>query len=115
MDKKILLKKYKAKKSSTIGRLDKNRQPIEFRLSFDEWCMLWEEFGQYPKQPWVLSRKNDLGHYELGNVFIQHNVDNAIDSYGRNPDDYKINQYSFETGYSRRIVKNMIKRGQLIL
>lgn len=44
---------------------------IEMRLSFEEWWELWsphwEERGNYRK---VMCRKNDEGHYEKGNVFI---------------------------------------------
>ena len=112
----ILRKKYLEKVKSTVGRLDKNKNPIEMKLTYLEWCTLWNEFGRLPGQPYVLSRINDTGHYELGNVFIQHNLKNITDAnYRDNEYQHKITNYCIETGYKRSIVKRLIKNGLLKL
>jgi hypothetical protein len=116
MNERSMRRKYTSKKASTKGRVDKNSQPIEMRLTYNEWVNLWQEFGQQPGFPFVLSRTDDLGHYEIGNVFIQHVVDNSTDACGLISDlDKRINEYTIRTGYKRRTVKNMIKRGDLEL
>jgi hypothetical protein len=116
MDKKRLLEKYRAKVASTKGRRDINGNLIEMKLTFDEWCQLWEEAGVMPSRNYVISRKNDIGHYEIGNVYVQHNLHNLTEALTDNSDiEYKITEYAIESGYKRSIVKNMIKRGNLVL
>lgn len=49
---------------------------IEFNISFDEWWSIWEQSGKYEQRgcrrgQYVMSRVNDTGPYEVGNVFIQ--------------------------------------------
>ena len=113
---RLLRKKYLSKIASTKGRLDKNGQLIEMRLTFEEWCMIWIESGHLPQSPYVISRFNDCGHYEVGNVYIQHNLMNISEANGTDTElDIKINQYCIETGYKRRTVKAMIQRGELVL
>jgi len=109
-------RKYTSKKASTKGRIDKNGTPIEMRLTYEEWRRLWQDFGHMPGQPYVLSRTNDVGHYEIGNVFIQHVIGNATDSHGlESALDKRITEYAVSNGYKRRTVKHMIKRGVLEL
>ncbi len=118
MDKfeKILLEKYKSKIHSTVGRVDKLGNAIEMRLTYEEFKILWAEFGRLPGHPYVISRKDDIGHYEINNVFIQHTRDNSTQAMGHNTElDKKINDYCIKTGYKRMIVRNMIKRGELEL
>ena len=116
MDRKILLEKYRLKISSTKGRIDINGNPIEMRLSADQWCQLWEDAGVLPSRTYVISRKNDIGHYEIENVYIQHNLHNVTQALTDNSDiEYKITEYAIKTGYKRRTVKGMIKRGELTL
>jgi hypothetical protein len=113
---KYLREKYRAKIHSTRLRVDKLGNPIEFRLSFEEWSKLWNDAGLLPNRHHVLSRVNDIGHYEVGNVYVNHNLSNLTESLTDNSDDeQKITQYSIESGYKRRIVKGMIKRGDLVL
>lgn len=55
---------------------------IEFRLTFEEWMDIWWNSGHYFERgtyhgQFVMSRFQDLGHYELGNVFIQLSTDNV--------------------------------------
>jgi hypothetical protein len=116
MHQKILLEKYRMKKASTKGRRDTNGDLIEMRLTAEEWCQLWEESGFNPSRDYVISRKNDIGHYEIGNVYIQHNLHNVTEALTNNNDiEYKITEYAIKTGYKRRTVKAMIKRGELVL
>lgn len=117
MNKEQYLKeKYRAKISSTRGRVDKLGNPIEFRLTFEEWVTLWDNAGLLPGRDYVLSRQNDIGHYEIGNVYVNHNLHNVMESLTSNTElDRKITQYSIETGYKRNIVKGMIRRGELEL
>jgi hypothetical protein len=111
-----LLKKYKLKIRSTKGRTDKLGNPIEFKLTFDEWVNIWVEAGKLPNRDYVLSRTNDIGHYEIGNVYVNHALHNVTEALTENTElDQKITQYAIETGYKRRIVKAMIKRGELSL
>ena len=49
---------------------------IEFNLTFKQWWDIWQQSGKWEqrgcrKGQYVMSRKNDIGPYEVGNVFIQ--------------------------------------------
>ena len=73
---------YMAQKDYVRGKIDAAGNPVEFRLSFDEWLNIWEASGKlsqrgHKKGCYVMSRYNDLGHYEVGNVFIQEHSDNV--------------------------------------
>jgi len=101
---------------STKGRKDRNGNPILFLLTYDEWRQLWLNVGVMPGNGWVLSRKNDLGHYEIGNVYVQHNLDNIMEQNGVLSEiDKKINDYCVKYSSKRYTVKGMIKRGELVL
>jgi hypothetical protein len=117
MDKEQYLKdRYRTKRASTKGRVDKLGNLIEFRLSFDEWSKLWNDAGLLPNREYILSRVNDIGHYESGNVYVSHTLLNVTEAMTANTDiEQKITRYSIESGYKRRIVKGMIKRGELVL
>lgn len=116
LNEKFLRKKFLAKIGSTKGRVDKNGDPIEFRLTLDQWCQLWNEAGVLPAQPFVLSRKSDLGHYEIGNVYVSHNLLNVTETLTDQTElNNKITAYAIETGYKRRMIKGMLKRGELEL
>ena len=113
---KLLLEKYRLKIASTKGRVDTNGNAIEMRLTANQWCQLWTEAKVLPSRDYVISRKNDLGHYEIGNVYIQHNLYNVTEALTDNSDiEYRITEYAIKTGYKRRTVKAMIKRGELEL
>lgn len=102
--------------ASTRNRIDKLGNPIEFRLSFDEWCTLWNDAGLLPNRDNILSRKNDIGHYEIDNVYVNHTLHNVVEASTDNSElEQRITQFSIETGYKRRIVKGMIRRGELDL
>jgi len=113
---KFFKKKYTNKVSSTKGRVDKSGKKIEMLLTLEDYIKLYMNKGVYPSRSYVLSRINDEGNYALGNVFIQHNLQNVCDAVGKTSDlDLKINQYCIENDYSRRIVKSLLKRGVLVL
>ena len=112
----ILLKKFKEKQRSTKGRIDKLGNPIEFKLTFEEWKNLWNSADRLPGYPYVVSRKNDIGHYEIDNVYINHNLMNVTESLTKNNEvEQRISQICIETGYKRQIVKRLIKAGKIKL
>lgn len=66
----------------TTPRFDRAGLRIEFNLTFAEWLQVWETSGKLHlrgsrKGCYVMSRRDDLGHYEMGNVFIQRHEDNV--------------------------------------
>jgi len=116
LDEKIMKQKWYSKKASTKNRVDKNGNPIEFLLTFEDYYDLYNTFGKYPSATHVLCRKDDLGHYEKDNVYVAHYLDNLSEAHGLTSDlDKKINEYCKKTGYKRRIVKSMLKRNELVL
>jgi hypothetical protein len=116
MKTQFLLKKYKAKKASTVGRKDKLGNTIEFRLTFEQWCDLWNAADKSPERPWCVCRNNDIGHYEVGNVRIDHNLRNLTESMTDNSDQQqRITDYCISTGYKRSVVRNMMARGKISL
>lgn len=116
LDPKKVKQKWYSKKSSTRNRKDKNGEPIEFLLSFEDYYKLYNDYGKYPSLTYVLCRKNDLGHYEVGNVFVDYFMNNLTSAYGYTTElDNKINKYCEQTGYKRQAVKGMLKRKELVL
>lgn len=66
-------------------RLDVNGDPIEWHLTFDEWLQIWHDSGHWDERgpgrgQYVMSRYDDIGHYEAGNVFIQLGGKNIAES-----------------------------------
>jgi len=60
----------------TNHRNNCKRRGIELRLTIDEWFAIWQASGKWDlygcrKGQYCMSRINDTGHYEVGNVFIQ--------------------------------------------
>lgn len=82
---KIYLDAYKQQRHHCKGRVDRLGNPVEMRLSFEEWLEIWlasghlEERGKRRGQ-YCMSRVNDLGSYEKGNVFIQLATQNLRDA-----------------------------------
>ena len=57
------------------ARVDANGLRIEMRMSFEEWLAVWQASGKLHlrgnrRGGFVMARRNDLGHYEVGNVDI---------------------------------------------
>jgi hypothetical protein len=67
------------KKIDKGNKLDALGNRVEFRISFEDWWEKWKDYfhlrgrgsGKY-----VMSRRNDIGHYEKDNVFVQLSTDN---------------------------------------
>jgi hypothetical protein len=76
-------KKYTAQKHRCKCRKDANGNKIELKLTLNQWIKIWLDSGYYHLRgigpgKYCMSRKNDIGHYENGNVFIQLSVMNLI-------------------------------------
>ena len=70
-------------KRCTEGKLDKAGNPVEMRLTFEQWCDIWVDSGKWGQRgnrrgQYVMARKGDIGHYEVGNVsIILHSENNS--------------------------------------
>lgn len=58
------------------------------KLTFEEWLQIWVDSGHLHERgrkrgQYVMSRVNDLGSYEVGNVFIQTGKQNNRDCWDR--------------------------------
>lgn len=87
------LARYKQQKARTIGRVDANGKPIQFLLTFEDWWDIWQKSGKWAergnkRQQYVMSRKKDLGPYDIDNVEIIRGIDNV--RLGRNPENVSI-------------------------
>lgn len=56
-------------------KLDRNKHKVEMKLTFEEWLSIWISSGKWYlrgklKGQYCMCRINDIGHYEIGNVFI---------------------------------------------
>jgi hypothetical protein len=87
------------------ARFDKDGQRIYMLMSFEEYKKIWNDSGKWSqrgrkKDEYVLSRKNDIGHYEYDNVFIQTTSDNLKDrmTYYKCSDETKIKMSSSQIG-----------------
>jgi len=72
------LKVYKAQKSNARTR------GIPFMLTFEQWMAIWIESGKLDQrgrgaQKFCMCRNNDVGPYEIGNVFIGTGRENVRD------------------------------------
>ena len=80
----------------SIQKRKAKQRKIEWQLSFDEWWNIWQESGHWEERgaergKYCMSRKNDIGPYAVGNVYINlfemNNKEvylrNGIDSLGR--------------------------------
>jgi len=80
---KIAKRKYNWHKQYTKSRIDKLGNEIKFKLTFEEWITIWLDSGQWENRgvkstQYCMCRYNDIGHYEVGNVFIQQTRDNIL-------------------------------------
>ena len=76
---------FYSQRASACSRIDCQGNPIEFNLTFDEWFKIWQDSGKYKqrgvrKGQYCMSRYNDIGNYEIGNVFIQPIQQNTKDA-----------------------------------
>ena len=80
---KKLRKKYGIHRNNTYYRVDKLGNPIQFRLTFEEWVTIWYNSGHWRDMgcktgQYCMSRYNDIGHYEVGNVEIILTIENVV-------------------------------------
>lgn len=73
-----LLCKYKAQ------RVNAERRGLRFLLSYEEWLGIWEKSGKLEQRgrgshKYCMCRYNDIGPYEVGNVFIGTGHENVRD------------------------------------
>ena len=57
------------------NKLDRLGNKVEMRLTFEEWLDIWVKSGHWLERgkkrgQYVMARKDDIGHYEIGNVSI---------------------------------------------
>lgn len=55
---------------------DRLGNKVDMKLTFEEWLTIWLESGKYEQRgrqldQYCMCRKDDIGHYEIGNVFIE--------------------------------------------
>ena len=87
MNYKTAKRRYLTQKSAvkTKGRVDKSGVKILFKFTFEKWADIWEASGKWAqyghfKGQYCMARYDDLGHYEVGNVYIRLHSENAGDS-----------------------------------
>lgn len=112
---KLFRQKYKLKQASTVGRKDKNGADILFLLSFEEYCELYTSKGKFPRFPWCLSRVNDLGNYELGNVFLSTTGRNSTEAAYGETDDHLLTDFALLYGMRRSQVRRRLITGTLTM
>ena len=66
---------------------------IEFNLTYEQWWDIWQQSGKWNqrgpnKGQYVMSRYNDIGAYEVGNVFIQLSEENRREAMLGKPANY---------------------------
>jgi hypothetical protein len=95
------------------------RRDILFLLTFDDWWNMWQQSGKWHqrgcrKGQYVMSRYNDHGVYEIGNVFIQLNSENIKQaqlgnnrSHGPMSDEHKKNLSIARTGLKLSCVSKL--------
>lgn len=81
MDTKL---KYKAHRQRCKYRKDKLGNQIEMRLTYEQWLNVWLESGHLLEMgsgagKYCMSRHNDTGHYEIGNVSIKLHTLNSME------------------------------------
>lgn len=82
IDLKDAKRRYNCQKAACKNRFDRNGNSIEMKLSFEEWIDIWYKSGKWHLRgngigKYVMSRIDDLGHYEKGNVRIIESVKNS--------------------------------------
>ena len=70
------------RKSYNNHRNNARHRGIDFQLSYEEWCSIWQDSGYAElrgtgRGRYCMSRYNDTGAYAVGNVFIQPSTANV--------------------------------------
>ena len=84
MDLELAKFRWHQQKAQAKNRKDKNGDPIVWKLSFDEWITIWLDSGHWEQRgvgpgKYCMSRINDIGNYEVGNVKIKTMSENVIE------------------------------------
>ncbi len=66
---------------------------IAFNLTYEQWWDIWQQSGKWEQRGarkgcYVMSRYNDVGAYEIGNVFIQPHEENRREAMLGKPANY---------------------------
>ena len=82
---KIRIEDYNRHVSNCRGKRDRNGDLVEMRMSYHEWSAVWIASGHAKDRgrgvgKYCMSRIDDIGHYEVDNVFIQSHSGNTRDS-----------------------------------
>jgi hypothetical protein len=69
-----------------VHRASAKERGIEFKLTFEQWDQWWKDSGHYHERgkergQYVMSRKGDLGAYELGNIECKLSADNIAEAH----------------------------------
>lgn len=70
---------------------------LEFTLTYDQWCDIWEQSGKWDQRGaflggYVMCRKGDTGGYTSDNVFIESQTFNVKDAHNNGRCDHKYNK-----------------------
>lgn len=81
---KLASLQYQKQRNFCKRRIDKLGNQIEMKLTFEEWLNIWLSSGHYHERgnkrgQYVMSRLNDIGHYEIGNIEIKTVRENIIE------------------------------------
>ena len=76
--------RWHQQKAQAKNRKDKNGNPILWKLTFEEWFKIWQDSGHWEQRgcglgKYCMSRLNDVGNYEVGNVVIKSHSANVIE------------------------------------
>lgn len=57
------------------NKLDKNKNKVDMKLTFEQWLKIWVDSGKIYQRgkrigQYCMCRNDDIGHYEIGNVYI---------------------------------------------
>ena len=71
-----------AKKKFGEQLANARRRGIQFLLTFEEWCDVWQKSGKWDERgrklgQYCMSRIGDVGPYSVNNVFIQLRTENS--------------------------------------
>jgi hypothetical protein len=84
-----------------------SKRGIAFLFTFEEWCNWWIETGKWEqrgvgKDKYCMCRFNDIGAYELGNVYCATNSKNLSDANKDKPKSTKTKQKMSETATGKK-------------
>jgi hypothetical protein len=84
----------KIKEKFRVHRNGAKARGIDFNLTYDQWQDIWNQSGHWEERgnkrgQYCMSRYNDQGPYEIGNVFIQRHTDNIREAHKGKPSPHK--------------------------